>query len=244
MPSLHHHAVSAIAKVSKIVAHSHQRLGNYRHPHGPGKPLVAMLHGFAGAAAQFNKLRAAIHALAGDAFDCAAVDTLDPSGSPTLEGNVAHFDAYLTAHDLRGRELYLVGHSIGGLVIRQFTHLRTAPLVRAAVLVCTPNGGVNTANVLPWIGSRNFDARFNRRFPIRAGIPHLQIYGTLGVNPIEGFPNDNVVGRRSALRLLDFCEPGAEVTVKAYPVSHWKVLDNPAVMADVAKFLLEAEASK
>jgi pimeloyl-ACP methyl ester carboxylesterase len=217
---------------------------DYVHPEGPGKPLVAMLHGFAGQMVEFAALYAALHERTSDVFDFALVDNLNPGGGSASEENVANFNSYLTAHDLRGRELYLVGHSIGGLVVRQFTHQADTPSVRAAVLICTPNGGVNAANVLPWIGSHEFDARFNSRFPIRAGIPHFQLFGTVGANVIEGIPNDQAVGQWSAVRLLDFREPGAEVTVKGYPLDHWKTLSDPASVGDVVEFLLKASSSE
>ena len=243
MPNLAQSLLSSVGLLSRVTTRYCLRApmeARYPPPASGNKPLVVMLHGYAGGVGEFRDLYARLRLAVGDLFDFALVDTLDPEMAVSPEAHLWRVDAYLDAHRLTTRELYFLCYSLSGLIARRYAYLADVlPRVRALVLLATPNGGINWWNVLPlhWMRSHGFDARFNARFPAQRHIRYQLLAGTAGANWVEGVPNDGVVGLRSVLRLTEFAEPGAIVQAHQYPLNHWELLRDPQVAADIAAFL-------
>lgn len=208
-------------------------------PPGTDKPVIVMLHGFQGVPAEFCHLHAYLVHTLGEYFDFALVDTLDPSADLSPDENVQRLEEYLVAHNLKSRELYIIGHSMGGLVARRFPHLVQDQVVRAIILVATPNGGVNGWNLLPihWLRSRGFHERVNLCAPAQAHINYMLLAGTKGGNFLEGQLNDSVVGLWSVMHFAECNAAQAEVETHIYPLDHWGLLRNKHVAHDIEAFL-------
>ena len=210
-------------------------------PGADGKPLVVMLHGYQGSAAEFGALYHYLYDAIGDRFDFVLVDTLDPSMGLSPEENARRVADYLAERGLSSRTLYLIGHSAGGLIARCFSHLPDAPPIRAMVLIATSNGGINLWNLLPihWMRTAGFDARFNARYPARPPTRYLLIAGTRGNNLPEGQPNDRVVGQWSVRRFLQFADPNTHLRTVDYPLDHWALLRSSEVAEEIRRFVEE-----
>lgn len=210
-------------------------------PHS-AKPLIVMIHGFQGDPAEFCQLHAYLRHALGEQFDFAVIDNLDPGMDPSPDENCLRIAAYLFDHGLESRELYLIGHSMGGLVARRFPQLAEKAVVKAMVLVATPNGGVNGWNLLPihWLRSKGFHDRINTNCPANPSIRYFLVGGTRGANFLEGQLNDGVVGLWSVLRFIECNESHAAVNVHTYPCDHWGLLRSKPVAHDIAEFLRDA----
>jgi len=204
---------------------------------------VLLLPGYYGQLDEFTWFYPALQQALGATCTVAVVDTLDPELGTTPEEPVDQLVDYLTRHGAVGRPLYLVGHSLGGIVARCFTHHPTGAAVRGVVMLGSPNGGVNIWNLLPihWMRSRGFAARINARFPLTPGIRYLAIAGTKGHDAIEGFPNDRVVGAWSVLHLAQLARPDITHEEHRLPLDHWELLRDPTVRDLVVSFITAAE---
>lgn len=201
-----------------------------------------MIHGFQGNPSEFAYLQTALRQALGEYFDFTIIDNLDPGNDPSPDENCRRIADYLAAHHLTTRELYLIGHSMGGLVARRFPYLTDDAAVKAMVLIATPNGGVNSWNLLPihWLRSNGFQERINLTCPADPDIRYLLVGGTKGKNFLEGQINDGVVGLWSVLRFIECNARSAEVLLRTYPHDHWGLLRSKRVAHDVAAFLLDA----
>ena len=200
------------------------------------KPVIVFIHGYQGAVSEFAELYHRLHTALGDRFDFAAVDTLDPTMDGSPDENARRVVEYLAEHHLASRDIYLICHSLGGLIARRITHLPDSPPIRAIVMLATPNGGINSWNLLPihWMRSHGFTERFASRYPAIRPIRYLVLAGTKGANLLEGFPNDGVVSLQSALAL----NGDAEIETKTYPLDHWGLLKDEQVVGDIEEFLV------
>jgi pimeloyl-ACP methyl ester carboxylesterase len=213
-------------------------------PAPSGKPLLLFIHGYEGAPREFHFLFDILGKTLGERCDLAVVNGLDPSMGLSPDENARRVDAFLTEHGLRDRPLYLIGHSLGGIIARRYACWEEPPDVRALILIASPNGGVNIWNLLPihWMRSHGFQARFNDRYP-PPNIPIQLLAGTRGANLFEGFPNDGTVGRRSVARLAELLGENARVEMRSYPLTHTGLLSNAQVAEDIVSFL-KAELDK
>ncbi len=205
------------------------------------KPLVVMIHGFQGNPGEFLYLHAALRHALGSYFDFAVVDTLDPGNDPSPDENCRRIADYLEEHHLAARELYLIGHSMGGVVARCYPHLFHEAVVKAIVLIATPNGGVNSWNLFPihWLALRGISPAHQcplsgePRYPLPAGGRHQRRQFP------RGRVNDGVVGLWSVMRFNECNTVNADVSLHTYPHDHWGLLHSNSVATDIAAFLLD-----
>jgi pimeloyl-ACP methyl ester carboxylesterase len=201
-------------------------------PPASDRPVVLLLHGFYGRPTEFFLLKPALEARLAGCADVAVVTPLDPQMGDDPTDVVGQVAAYIEAGGMQGRPLVLVGHSTGGVIAR--CCLTWAHDVRAVVGMGTPNGGVRKLDPVPvhWLRAQGFAARVNTPYPARADVPFLMIAGTRGGSPFEPRPNDGVVSRDSVCTLA-----GPNVTLREFPVDHWQLLRDPAVVDAVATFI-------
>lgn len=232
--------VGWVFRVTSKARHSSWRdSDDFPLPAPSGKPLLLFVHGYEGAPREFHFLFETLGKALGGQFDLAVVDGLDPSMGLTPDDSARRVEDFLTEHGLRDRPLYLIGHSLGGIVARRFACWDNPPDVRAIVMIASPNGGVNIWNLLPihWMRSRGFQISFNDRYPPPAGLPVQLFAGTRGANLFEGFPNDGTVGRWSVARLVELLGDHAPVEMHTYPLSHTGLLCDDRVAGDITAFL-------
>ncbi|MHB9023768.1 MAG: alpha/beta hydrolase [Armatimonadota bacterium] len=203
------------------------------------KPLILFVHGYEGAPREFHFLYEALGKAFRERCDLAVVDGLDPTMGLSADGNAHRVDEFFTEHGLRDRPVYIIGHSMGGIIARRYACRDEVKDIRAFVMIATPNGGINLWNLLPihWMRSRGFQARFNDCYPPPPGIPVLLIAGTRGIYPFEGYPNDGTVGCWSVDRLKDLLSNGSHIERLSYPLSHTGLLRDERVAADIAAFI-------
>jgi len=209
-------------------------------PHPPNVPVLVMLPGFQGPVSNFHHLCENLHGLLGDRFAYAIVDTLDPGMGPTPEANARLLDAFLDARHLKGRPLYLVGHSMGGLIARCYLHWpERAAHIRGMITIATPHAGVHAWNLAPihWARSRGFDRRFNANYPLDPSIPFMNISGTRGARMLEGYPNDGVVGLWSVEHARQLAGAPAEMCEEQYYLNHMGLLRERQVAEGIAGFV-------
>ncbi|MHB9130726.1 MAG: alpha/beta fold hydrolase [Armatimonadota bacterium] len=205
-------------------------------PAASDKPLIVFVHGYQGAVCEFAEIHRRLYAALGNRFDFAAVDTLDPTMDGSPDENARRVVEYLAAFNLASRDIYLICHSLGGLIARRVTHLPNAPTIRAIVMLATPNAGIRSWNLLPihWMRSRGFEQRFTSHYPALRPIRYLVLAGTRGTNLLEGSPNDGVVSLKSALTL----NGEAEIETHTYLLDHWGLLRDEQVVKDIEEFLI------
>jgi pimeloyl-ACP methyl ester carboxylesterase len=124
----------------------------------------------------------------------------------------------------------IVAHSMGGLIARRYISkymLPNKPDVDRLIMLGTPNAGSNSANALAWTGAyypatyeltpeyvKNFNANNFNRFGVefyavagkysclkRYSLPLYPSFDVLEYNPLEGHPNDIIVGRESVFSI-------------------------------------------
>jgi len=242
VPTLAESVLSLVGYLSRVTTqfYLHAPLATRYPPPGEGsKPLIVMLHGYAGTVGEFDYLYHHLRRTVGEVFDFGLVDLLDPEMRDAPEAHLWRLDAYLEAYRLTTRDLYFLCYSLSGLIARCYTHRgNAAARVRALTMIATPNGGINWWNLLPihWMRSAGFHTRFNAVYPALSTIRYQLLAGTKGANLVEGLPNDGVVGRWSVETLLDCADQDAAIVTCCYPLDHWALLRDPRVAADIAAF--------
>jgi len=209
-------------------------------PPSTGKPLILFLHGYGGSPRNFYWFYQRLRPVLGERFDFAWL-LMDPGMGMVPEQNALAVVEYLQRYGMGEREIHIMGHSAGGLVGRCYQHLPGAGNVRSLIMTGTPNGGVNCYNLLPvhWLRSHGFQQRFNDRYPPLPHVRHLLLTGHKGINALEGFPNDNVVGRWSSLQF----PPEIPLEHQDFPVNHWEIVEDEAVAQAIIRFFSAVPAS-
>src|SRR4051794_18342496 len=112
---------------------------------------VLLVHGYGGCARQWAPVRAALLAAGVTTVETFAYDAL-AADVPTLARRLGHAVGRLLAHpEVEGaREVILVGHSLGGVIVRYAVAVGGLDAkVRMAVTVATPHGGCALASLAP-----------------------------------------------------------------------------------------------
>ena len=136
-------------------------------------------------------------------------------------------------------EYGVVGHSLGGVLLRDALARRTASPPRCLVMIGTPNRpprAARIASLFPpfrWFagecGARLANPAFYDRLP-RPDVPYTLIAGTRGLRgawaPFRGEPNDGLVALSEA-RIDEADE------VLTFPVAHTFMMSNAAVQQAV-----------
>ena len=210
-------------------------------PPSTGKPLFLFLHGYGGSVRNFYWLYQRLNPEIGNQYDFAWL-AMDPGMGDEPEQNAFAVVDFLQQYGVGERDIHIMGHSAGGLVGRCYLHLPEAGNVRSLIMTGTPNGGVNVYNLLPihWLRSAGFDKRFNAPYPPKPHVRHLLLTGHKGINALEGFPNDNVVGRWSAKQF----PPEIPLEHQDFPVNHWEIVENEAVAQAILEFLQQGERAR
>ncbi len=235
--------VTPIRVIIDFFARQVSRYFTGKHPMPPlpastGKPLFLFLHGYGGSTRNFYWLYQRLQPEIGAQYDFAWL-AMDPGMGMVPEDNAHEVVAFLQQYGVGERDIHIMGHSAGGLVARCYMHLPGAGNVRSLIMTGTPNGGVNCYNLLPvhWLRSAGFDKRFNTPYPPRPEVRHLLLTGRKGNNALEGYPNDNVVGRWSSLEL----PPELPLEHHDFPVNHWEIVEDEGVALAILAFLRQGE---
>lgn len=128
----------AVARQGRLIARGQRRPRDATH----GERLVVFLHGFLAAGPVFEPMRAHLEARA-------RVGTLDLSYGPfeRIE-DVAERLARIVERASAGRPVDLVGHSLGGIVMRWYLQeLGGAARVGSLVTLASPHAGTRTARL-------------------------------------------------------------------------------------------------
>ena len=166
-----------------------------------------------------------------------------PSRRVTVAEHAARLDGWLAERFTPGQPLALVGHSLGGMVLRALAGRRPAWFANArTVMLGTPNQGASGAGFIAqwregrwWLGvaGRELATPAAAEFPVPPG-PVGIIAGTRWRWWTRWFlegPNDGLV------RVAETALPGAEV--RTFPVGHTGLLFNRGVAEATAHFLAE-----
>jgi pimeloyl-ACP methyl ester carboxylesterase len=214
----------------------------------PGSPQVVVLHGLGRTETAMLLLE---NQLAGAGFEVHNIGY--PSRDQTPEALIE-----LIADEIddccanNGRTLHLIGHSLGGLLIRAYLEQAEPANLGRVVLLGTPNGGSELADQTDGLASSLLDyagptARMlgtgADAFPASLGPPTYPlgiIAGTrdAGVtNQWLPLPNDGMVSVASARLegMVDFLELG---------VTHWGLRNDPEVARQSIHFLEHGSFSR
>jgi pimeloyl-ACP methyl ester carboxylesterase len=231
-----------------------RRLGGniyFAEPYDPARTPVLFVHGALGSAADWQAFIAGL-----DRQRYQAWVYQYPSGAP-LE-SMAHL-LYWKLMNLRLRHgferLHLVGHSMGGLVLRRFLvdhGQEFQPQLGAFVTLSTPWGGEEAATlgvqhapaVVPsWRdmqpGGPFLATLFQR--PLPAGLPYTLLFGHRGGYSLLRPNHDGTVTLASQLR------PEAQQQARlvlGFDEDHGSILQAPAVIAQVHRVLLAADTPR
>lgn len=187
-----------------------------------GKSLVVLVHGLfhnPGAWVLFRRrLRARGHGAA-----CFGYASWGTEWETAVEGLRAYLDDLLRAHP--GRDVHLVGHSMGGLLLRAaLPKLADDRAVRSLVTLGTPYGGSKLSpfaltSLGRYLGHKGETVRAVAALPVPPHIRYLALRS----------PADNMVLPNDALR----CGlPGCEERETA-PVSHVAMIHSRSVFEEV-----------
>lgn len=231
-----------------------RRLGGniyFAEPYDPARTPVLFVHGALGSAADWQAFIAGL-----DRRRYQAWVYQYPSGAP-LE-SMAHL-LYWKLMNLRLRHgferVHLVGHSMGGLLLQRFLldhgH-EFQPQLGAFITLSTPWGGEETAAlgvqhapaVVPsWRdmqpGGPFLATLFER--PLPAGLAHTLLFGHRGGYSLLRPNHDGTVTLASQLR------PEAQQQARlvlGFDEDHGSILQAPAVLAQVQRVLLAADAPR
>ncbi|MFQ6113350.1 MAG: hypothetical protein ACE5NG_04570 [bacterium] len=208
------------------------------------KPVIVMMHGFAGNISNFHDFTPNLQEELGkigmgqvfNEFYLVYGMDADMNWNDGPDHNAEVLDNFLKEKNIKYRDIYFICHSMGGLIARRYTHWQEpAPDIKAVVMLGTPNGGVNSA-IMHWVQSSGFPNSFNKPYPGKSHLYYFLGVGKKGGNAAEGFPNDGVVGKWSVTRFLDY-SGRATVETKEYNVDHMGLLKSTDVARDVARFL-------
>lgn len=111
--------------------------------HAESERVVVFLHGFLAAAPVFDPMRAHVEAALG-------VPTIDLGYGPfeRFERVAARVAGAVDALAARGRRIDLVGHSLGGIVMRWYLQeLGGAPRVERLITIASPHAGTRAARI-------------------------------------------------------------------------------------------------
>jgi pimeloyl-ACP methyl ester carboxylesterase len=139
-----------------------------------GDDVVVFLHGLFATAGVLRPLRAAV--ARHPSLHTAALTYFPGPGVDTIAGRLGELVRRIPAH----AHLHLVGHSLGGIVVRYFALESRDPRVVQTISMATPFGGVARAAWLRLgsVGDLAPGSRVLRRIllhPDAAAIPHLSI---------------------------------------------------------------------
>jgi len=165
----------------------------------------------------------------------------------TYEAIVRRLVARIERIAARG-EYGVVGHSLGGVLLREALARVESPPPRRLVMIGTPNRPPRSARLASgfppfrWFagecGAHLTSAEFYERLP-RPDVPYTLIAGTRGLEwrwtPFRGEPNDGLVAVSEA-RIDDADE------VLTFPVAHTFMMGHPAVQGAVRAALGLAHA--
>lgn len=196
------------------------------------KNIVLLIHGFSESPEHMNYYFDYLTAgLPSNSYQVEKVTGLDKTfniyslGGP--DANTTRIETFIKekigkeVSQLGGGSVYFVGHSMGGLISRQFSVWHPEK-VAGIFMMGTPNGGMNGLNTYPlsWASSNNMNCAgcWNEKNRAQTGVDHYLFVGTCtdpALNSVEGYPNDGVVGQWSVLKLNDYKE-NPEVMVETY----------------------------
>ena len=163
--------------------------------------------------------------------------------SPTFESLPRIVDrlvARLRTLSRHGEPVGLVGHSLGGVLLRKALIEVPELPVRNLVMMGTPNRPSRTAAYfMRWRAFRIFSRDCGRflaspdAIPAlpRPAVPYTLLAGIAGPRSLFGEPNDAIVAA-SEMRIADDDEP------RLFPVLHSFIMDDPAVQSALRAALM------
>ncbi len=140
------------------------------------------------------------------------------------------------------RQLYLVGHSLGGVlavaISQRIKHFEMPVTIRGIVTMSSPFGGSETADYLRWLYPHyhlfKSVSTQNRMIldlkAVGAVVPTLSIVTTSGNNPLSSTANDGIVTIISQRSL-----PNAKYI--EVPHNHFEVLVSPGTVDHISVFI-------
>jgi len=161
-----------------------------------------------------------------DQWQVEIITGLDPSynilSNDGPDANTRRIETFLrektgrTLDRLNDKSIFLVGHSMGGLISRQFAVWHPGKTAKI-FLVGTPNGGMRVLPPTSWANSEQMNGQpgspcWNCANKAQEGVEYHLFVGTCGgppATPLEGVPNDGLVGQWSVEKLLDYRESEA-----------------------------------
>lgn len=204
-----------------------------------GRKLMLLVHGFSESPSDmdtyYNRLKERLPA--GD-WNIEKVTELDATfNASSLTGpdsNTRRIEEFIkekTDKEVSGlpdRSIYFLGHSMGGLISRQFSVWHPEKVAKIFQLG-TPNGGMNGLPAYSWANRANMTTAtasgpaWNETNRAQPGVMHVIFVGTCSGPPatlVEEVPNDGVVGEWSVRAIEDFADPEALLLFYSFAYGH------------------------
>lgn len=197
---------------------------------------VWLIHGANASPSSFNYIREMIE-IDPDFKEYALIDI-----KYNCQDNIASIVDILAASASRTRPIYIVGHSLGGVIAarvsQKIKHFELPIDLRGIVTMSAPFGGSESADYLRWLYPKyhlfaNISTQNKTIVDLQAGgavVPTLSLVTSSGNNPLIPAPNDGVVTIKSqrALPRANYVE---------VPYNHFEVMVSPEAVDHTKVFL-------